>query len=193
MSQTQSFCDILSDLKEAEHGEETSIGDIVKAFKYRGFGPLLMIPSLLVIIPVIGAIPGASILGAVIIFLICIQMVIGRESPWIPSRLERITFNGNTLEKGVEKAEPAAAWVDRYTRPRLTFLVTNVMKRMAALICIVLAGLLVPLAALPMGVSIPAAAVLFFALALTVNDGLVMLLALLITAGTFIGAAYWLI
>jgi hypothetical protein len=191
MSKQNAFSGILNQLQKAEDGDSTQLGDIVEAFNSRGFGPLLLVPSFLIIIPIIGGIPGASVLGAAIIFLISVQMLVGRSSPWIPQKLRSIEFDGDKLDKATRKTKPYAQWLDKYTGNRLTVLTQKPSIRIIAVICILLAGLMLPMAVVPMGVALPAAVMIFFALGLTVNDGLLLAIGYVFAAIVLIGGFYW--
>ncbi len=181
--------DILDQLEESPDGDKTSVDDIVSAFRHRGFGPLLMVPSLFALIPIIGGIPGASLLLAALIILIAGQMVVGRESPWIPGRLRRMSFDSDKLKKGIKKARPYAKSIDHHTTSRVQFLTSDIAKRIIAVVCILLAIAMIPLAAVPFGVAIPATALLLLAIGLSARDGLILAIGL--AASLLSGYAIW--
>ncbi|WP_366553523.1 exopolysaccharide biosynthesis protein [Aquibaculum sediminis] len=64
--------------------QEVTIGSILHSVGERSFAPLLLVVSVLLVTPV-GAVPGAPTLGAVIIALIGLQMLLGRQQQWLPS------------------------------------------------------------------------------------------------------------
>jgi hypothetical protein len=68
-------------------------------------------------------------------------------------------------------------------RPRLAFLTTGAAERLAALACALAAIAMPPLELVPFGGIVPATAITAFGVALIARDGMIMLLALLITAG----------
>ena len=74
----KALTETLEVLKEETKGDKISIGDIVEALNHRGFGPLLIGPSLLVVMPT-GAIPGIPSLCALLIILIAAQIAFGKR------------------------------------------------------------------------------------------------------------------
>lgn len=71
---------------------------VITAFGARGFGPLLLVMSLLLISPV-GIVPGVPAMVGAMTVLIGLHMVIGRERLWLPARLGRIQI-GTPLLRG---------------------------------------------------------------------------------------------
>lgn len=177
MPVSQSLGDIIQTLKDKQNGKKTSVGEIMQAFERRGFGPLLLIPALFLVLPT-GAIPGAPFICGMLILLLAGQMILGRSYPWIPGRLQRITFDGEVLKKGLDKMKPVVSCVDRITKRRLLWLIGPVSKRIVAALCCVLALLVIPLGAIPFAMTLPALAIVFFALGFSVNDGLLVAIGL---------------
>lgn len=104
MASHETLEDIFERLEKDVTGSHASVGDIVASFERRGFGPLLLVPSLFLVLPT-GAIPGAPLVCGIIIMLITIQIMLGFTHPWIPKRLKSITFDGEVLEKGLRKTK----------------------------------------------------------------------------------------
>lgn len=182
----------LDTLKDAEGDNRTSVGDILNTFQHRGFGPLLLVPSLLMILPT-GAIPGASIVGGIVVIALCAQMLMGKQSPWLPETLKNKSFDSNKLRRGIQKVEPFTQWLDRHTGKRLVWFTTSdTAKRVVAGVGITLALLLFPLALVPFAVFIPAAALLILSIGLTVRDGLIIVIGLSLSAVACISGTYWL-
>ena len=78
--------DIMDDLLDKTTGE-VSVGDVVNKFESRGFGPLLLLPALIALLPT-GAIPGVPSICGVTLCIICLQMAFGDEHPWLPAVLK---------------------------------------------------------------------------------------------------------
>ena len=182
---SQGLKDTLQELQDADEssgGEKTSIGDVLEAFGSRAYGPLLLLPALLALIPVIGGIPGASIFLATVIILVAGQMVFRTQGLWLPDRLKQISISDQKIDKAVDKAEGPAGAIDKLIGRRLDFMTGDVPKRVAAVVCVLLAVAMYPLALVPFGVTAPAAAILLLALAITAHDGVLMTLGLIASA-----------
>lgn len=175
---------ILDRLDEAAEGRSrVCVGDIVKAMGDRGFGPFLLVPALIEVSP-IGGIPTVPTILASLIALVAIQIVIGRDHLWLPGFVERRSLRAGRFETAVERLRPLGTWLDRWFHGRLSLFVSKPFVRGAALIAI-LACLTVPaLEFIPFASTIPMAVVIALGLAITVKDGLLMMLAY---AGTIAG------
>lgn len=78
--------DIMDDLLDKTTGK-ASVGDVVNKFESRGFGPLLLLPALIALLPT-GAIPGVPSICGVTLSIICLQIAFGDEHPWLPAVLK---------------------------------------------------------------------------------------------------------
>jgi len=155
-------------------GQRVSFGEAVSTFREQAYGPLLLVPSLLALMPVIGAVPGMSVLTAILIILIAGQMLVGRRSPWLPQRLRNFSVPRDRLEQAIKNVRPYLQALDRWTRPRLVFLSEPPFYLLIPVICILLAVLMFPLALVPWGVTLPALALTMLSLGLTMRDGYVL-------------------
>ncbi|MCE8417636.1 exopolysaccharide biosynthesis protein [Rhodovulum sulfidophilum] len=157
--------------------DRISIADLVEALGARGFGPLLVMLSAFLILPV-GMLPGLP--GVVAIFMILIggRMMTGETTLWLPARLRRVHISGHVLAVSVARAQPAALWLRPLLTPRLVALIEGrIATRLIALILIgtgVLIFLLGFIPGLPFVLSLH---VLMLGLALSTRDGLVAALA----------------
>lgn len=182
---TAVLTDVLDNLLDNLDGDQASVDDVISAFEHRGFGALITAIGLVAAAPVIGAIPGMSILTGTLILLIAGQFIVGRNHPWIPSSLRNRSMNRSTLEKGIEKARPYTKWMDNYIYPRMNWLVRGPLQRrlIASVVC-GLALTMYPLALIPWGVQPPATAIVFFGVAMMGRDGLFAALGYLLVALT---------
>lgn len=108
------------------------------------------------------------------------QMIKGRETPWLPERINNLTLHGKFWRILITTAEKALQVGRRMTRPRLSGLVHGPRARSLAGFIIAASGLLlaVPLAGVPFSNTLPALAVLLVCLGELEEDGLMVLLAL---------------
>lgn len=178
----QSVSSLLGNIsKDGE--KDVSLGDIVSRFEDRGFGPLLLVPSLIALLPT-GAIPGVPTLCGITLFFICIQVALGKSSPWLPKRLTDKKISANKVDSAVEKAEPFVEKTEKLLRPRLTTLSQTPAKNIIAAYCAVAALCMIPLEALPFAVALPASALAITALGMTNRDGLFIGFGILLQLGT---------
>lgn len=184
-----SLSSILSDLVDGTKGEEVSLGELLDTLDQRSYGPLLLLPAIIAVAPT-GAIPGMSIATGSIIVLLAVQLLVGKPHPWIPARLERFAFSREALARSVDRSMPWVKAAESHLRRRMTFLAEPPASRLVALLCLLLAFTMFPLALLPFAVALPGTALILLALGLTARDGLLVLGGFVLSALT-IALAYW--
>lgn len=171
------------------NGPKVSVEAIMEAVGHRSFGPLLLLAGLLGMTPV-SAVPGAPSLIALVTLLVASQLLIGRDSFWLPKFVLKRSVPAGKLETTVRIVEKPARVVDRLVRPRLQALTGPIADRVVALVCVLLALATPPLEFLPFVAFVPSAAIATFGLGLLARDGLLVLIALTISAGAFAFGAY---
>ncbi|PJK31518.1 exopolysaccharide biosynthesis protein [Minwuia thermotolerans] len=176
--------------EQADHHEKVSVGSLLEAFSHRGFAPLLLIPAVIIITP-LGAIPGISVTAGAIYILIGGQILFGRNHPWLPGRLLRMTLPAQKLRKIIEKSLPVTRFVDRLLAQRMEYMTRGVYGRAGGLLCVLMGLLMFPLALMPIGVAAPSAAVAVYSLGLVARDGAFVTAAYLL-GGVSVGVAFWL-
>lgn len=167
----------------AERKDSICLGDAFDEFGSRSFGPLLVFLPVIEFSP-LGGIPGVPTVLAVIIALIAVQILIGRDHLWIPAFIEKRPMKSDKLGKFAEKLEGFAERIDHVFHGRLRWLTGGWAEKVAALLIIGLCALVPPLEVLPFASSLPMLAIASFGLALLARDGLLMLIATALTGGT---------
>ena len=81
-----------------------SIGDLIDALGSRSFGPLLLVPSLILITPLSG-IPGGPTIGAIVIVLVATQLLFGGAPSGCRRRAQP---NPATRTGAIDRRAPAA-------------------------------------------------------------------------------------
>ncbi len=156
------------------HQHDTiSIGEIKNAMHERGFGVLMAIAALPLCLP-IPAPPGYTTFFSIPLFLFSLQMIWGRDSPWIPKWIARRQIKRKTLAHLVEKAAPMLRKIERLLRARLYFASSATGERLigiVAFICSLSIAVPLPLTNLPPGYGI-----LIMSLGLLGKDGVTILI-----------------
>ena len=161
---------------------EVSVKDAVDSLGAASHSALILLPALLAITPLSG-VPGVSSLFGVMIALVSLQMLVGRNSVWLPDVLLRRSIDSAKLRKAIGFLRRPARLVDRHTRERLSLLVRPPARSLLQAACLA-CGLAMPfLEVIPFTSSIMAMAVAFFATALVVRDGLLAAAGLAFVAG----------
>ena len=168
----------------SESRAQVSVHDILLAVGERSFGPVVLVAGLIIVAPLIGDIPGVPTLMALLVLLTLGQRLFQRHTIWLPGKLSRRSLSRDKLLRGLRWARRPAAFVDRWTRPRLPWLVSGVGQYLMAIVCMAVA-LATPLMELiPFSATGGGLALAAFGLSIVAKDGLLALVALAVTGGT---------
>lgn len=185
---------LLDQVETAAHGSESvSLEQIMEAVGQRSFGPILVVAGLVVLAPLIGDIPGVPTMMAAFVLLVAVQVLMGRRRLWLPQWLLNRSIASTKLEKAVGWLRKPARFVDRLLRPRLEGLTHRVGIYATAILCIVIAAALPPMELVPFSANAAGIALTALGLALIANDGLVAVVAFLISSVTIGVVIYYLL
>ncbi len=141
-----------------------TVGDIVDQLDERAFGLLILIFALPCLVP---GLPGAQII-AIPIFLLCLQLMVGRREPWLPGWVLRLRVKKSWLDGIAGFCAKRLSWTERVARPRLTFLASGAAERLMGLILALAAVTIM----LPITNTIPSVAITVATVGLIQRDGL---------------------
>lgn len=176
-SEPASLDSLLDELKRSGHAETVSVEEIVGRFQHRSLGALIALLGLIVVMPLIGDIPGAAIVCATLALAAIGQSLLGRGHLWMPRAVAQREIDRKRFERGIEAARPWVRRVDRLLKPRLSVLVASRPAHLAAaLAAALLAVSLYPLAFVPFGANAPGGGLIALGLGLMAGDGLPVLL-----------------
>lgn len=191
-NQPESLTDVVDELeKKSKEDGDLLVGDALDEFSGRLFGPLLVVPGLMVMTPV-GGIPFVPTMMGVLVILVAGQSLLGRKHPWLPGIIADRGVSEEKFKSSMEKVRPWLEWVDKFTARRHEQLVTGPMKYAIAAVCIIMACTLPPLELLPFACAIPGSAILLLGLAITARDGLLAIFGLIASLGAMGAVGYWL-
>jgi len=186
----ESLSDVLARIDEtAARQESVSVGDIRDALGDRSFGPLLLVPGLVVVSPLSG-IPTVPSMMAAVVLLVGWQMLAGSRRVWLPRQLAARCVRSSRLRRVTGFLSSWAGRVDRLVRPRLHWLTGPLGQKAAALHCMVVALTMPPMEILPFLNSAAGLVIATVALGMTARDGLLLLAGGLITATVTMAALF---
>jgi hypothetical protein len=176
---TQFLRDILTELEAAtvDDGDDprARLGDVVNRLDERAFGLLLLLLALPCTLPFVYLLPQ---LVALPMLALAGQMAGGRQHPWLPARLHERSFSLLAFNKVLTRSEKYVGWVERFARPRLSFITGHHGSRLVgALLIVPTASILVPL---PGTNTVPGIGVAIASLGVIERDGLLVILGLAI-------------
>lgn len=176
----------LDSIRDGTEGSRIHVGALIEILNSRGFGPLLIGPALITILPT-GAIPGMPDVCSLIIILMSLQILFRRQHPWIPKRLAAFSFSREKFLHAIEKAKPYTERVDKVIYPRLGYFVRRGFEPVIALMAIALSGCILIMGFVPFLAALPASGILFLGLGLVGRDGLMIVIAFVIFLGSLWG------
>lgn len=165
------FSTVLEALATADASRLT-LRELVAAFGERAFGAVILLISLLNLIPLP---PGGTTITGAPLVLISAQLLLGRETLWLPRWAMDASLDRARFARGVARVIPWVKRAERLSRPRLPAFVTTFAERLIGLACLILAIVLV--LPIPFGNFPPALTMAVFGLALMQQDGLAALIA----------------
>ncbi len=170
--------------KAANDRERVSLDAIVEAVGNRSFGPLLLVAGVVTLSPLSG-IPGMATTMAVLVLLIAVQLLCGREHFGLPRWLLKRSVARDKLGKALKWLRPPARFIDRGLRPRLTVFVHRTGTYVIAIVCVFIAAGMPAMELVPFSATGAGAALTAFGLSLIARDGVLALLAFVFTAIIF--------
>ena len=179
---TRALSDVLDQLEKAAHGKSIPIGEVVEHLGRKSFASLMLIFSLISTSPA-SAIPGITATVAVIVFLLAVQMIVGRDCVWLPDFVARRHMSTAKLCKGIGWLRKPVRWVERFLRPRLTFLLHRPWIFVPLVLILALTLVMPVLEAVPTSGSIASAVIALFAAGLLTHDGALVAGALILLLG----------
>lgn len=159
---------------------QITVREVFEAVGVRSFSPMLTMVGLLIASPLSG-IPGFPTICSIIVLLVSIQLLMGRKHIWLPQVLFARSIPADKLSRAIDWLTPIARFVDRYITARLTLLVAGPARFLIAIICVFLAVMMPLMELIPFSSSLAGIALCAFGLSLLAYDGVLSLVAYLMT------------
>ncbi|HPE47310.1 MAG TPA: exopolysaccharide biosynthesis protein [Hyphomonas sp.] len=169
---------LLQTIEEMANGapeQGYTLREILDQLDESAFGAGLFLLALPCCIPFLYGVPQVVALP---MMALAIQMMLGREQPWLPSKLAARTIDKAGLVDTAKGGRKWLGWVEIFSRPRLTFLTGPRSERIVgAFLVFFCSSILVPL---PLTNTTPGIAVALAAFGLINRDGLLVVLGCLL-------------
>ncbi|MEX1056693.1 MAG: exopolysaccharide biosynthesis protein [Natronospirillum sp.] len=178
---------------EKDGGKETKMDDVMAEVGRRSFGPVLLVPGIITVMPVVGDIPGVPTVMAILVLLVSGQLLLGRDYFWLPQWILKRTIASKKIDKAMKWTRPPARFIDKFLRQRLTVFTHGAGEYAIAIACALIALMMPPMEVVPFTANGAGLALTLFGLSLMARDGLLALLAFIFTAATFGAVIYFLV
>lgn len=159
-------------VKSIDTGQQHSIGAIIDKLGERAFGALIFVFAAPNIFPTP---PGTSAVLGLPLVLLGFQLMIGRQTVWLPETIRRRSISGAVIGRSAARIVAVLARIERILRPRLSlFVLSNLAEKLIGLVIFTLAIIL--FLPIPLVNIFPAAAIAALALALAERDGVAVMI-----------------
>jgi len=184
--QITSLEELLDRIRESDaEDDRVALGSILDVFGHRSFGPLLTLAGLVTLAPLVGDIPGVPTTMGVLVVLTAAQILIRRDSVWLPKWLLDRSVNQGKLHKALGWLRKPSRFVDRLTRPRLTMVFRGPGQIGLAVVCLGVGAVMPLLEAIPFSANAAGIALTLLGLSLISRDGALALAGIAVTVGAF--------
>lgn len=174
---THALSDVLDTLEASLGDDRVTVGDVVDNLGQASFASIMLVFSLVAASPA-SAIPGLTALVAMIVLTLVVQMMLGRESLWLPDLVTRKGMDSAKVKKGIAWVRKPVAWVEKLLKPRLTFLLRTPWLWLPMVLIAGLTLFMPFMELVPTSGSIASAVIALFAASLLTRDGVLTCLSL---------------
>lgn len=176
---TRALSEVLDQLESAAHGESIAVEEVIEKLGRKSFASLMLLFSLVSTSPA-SAIPGLTATVAVIVFLLVVQMMIGRDCVWLPSFITRRRMSTTKLCKGIDWLRKPVRFIEKIFRARFIFLLQRPWIWLPLSLILVLTLFMPFMEVIPTSGSIASAVIALFAASLLTRDGVLVVLSLIL-------------
>ena len=186
---TRALSDVLDQLESSIHDDSVAVQEVIEKLGHKSFASLMLVFSLISFSPA-SAIPGITTVVAAIVLILVVQMMFGRDSVWLPGFVTRRRMATDKLCKGIGWLRKPVGFVEKFLKPRLTFLLHRPWLLLPLLLILGLTLFMPFMEIIPTSGSIASAVIALFAAGLLTRDGGLVVVALLLLLAVP-AAAWW--
>ncbi len=171
---TVALSDVLDRLEGSARGDSVTVAEVAQKLGRHSFASLMLVFSLISTSPA-SAIPGITTVVAAIVFLLVVQMILGRDCVWLPEFLGRRRMSTDKLCRGIGWLRRPVHFVERFLGERLTFLLHRPWLYLPLGLILGLTLFMPVMEVIPTSGSIASAVIALFAAGLLTRDGALVL------------------
>jgi len=177
--QSQTLSHVLDQLEDAADGDSITVRKVVEKLGQKSSASLILIFALISTSPA-SAIPGITAIVGVIVFILMLQMILGRDCVWLPDIIMRRELSTSKLCKGIGWLRKPVRFVERFLKERLTWLLHRPWLYLPQLLILGLTLFMPFMEVIPTSGSIASAVIALFAAGLLTRDGGLVALSLIL-------------
>ena len=131
--------DVFLGLKTLGEGDGIALGQLTQALGDRAFGLLTLIFALPNIIPMI---PGVSTISGIVIAVVGLQMLVGRQAPWLPAFVASKSLPRAETATMIDRTIPWIRRLESVAKPRAVFMTRGLMRALIGAMFLLLGAIL---------------------------------------------------
>ena len=164
---------------EEERDNKVTLSDILTLAGERVFGFLFIILAIPSALPVPAT--GYSTPFGIAMFFLAIQLIIGRDRPWLPAKIMNGSMSLKKVQGFVKKAIPWIQKIENLTKPRIAYICTSFPGKvlLGCAFALMSISMMIPI---PLTNTIPGIGIFVTAFGLLEDDGLICIVGLFICA-----------
>jgi hypothetical protein len=160
--------------------KDLSFAYLLQLMGDRAFGMGLLLFALPSALP-FSTLPGVAFVFSLPIILFALQMIVGKATLWLPKTIAKRTLQHEKLSKIIHATVPYLLKIERFLKPRLSFMTSRIMEITNGITIFCLALLLI--LPIPLSNFIFALLIIIFSLGFVEKDGIFIIVAYLCTLG----------
>jgi len=172
---THALSEVLNHLEAAADGDHIKVKELIERLGHNSFASIMLVFSLICTSPA-SAIPGVTTLVAVIVFMLTLQMIVGRDVLWLPVIVTDHELSSVKLRQGINWLRKPVGFVERFLKVRLTFVFHRPLFWVPLFLILFLTLFMPFMEVVPASGSIASALIAIFAAGLLTRDGALVLL-----------------
>ncbi len=169
---------LLENLHRQVSEDEVTVQWVLERLDRQSFGLLLLL------LGIVGVVPGICTLAGLLIGILGIEMLLGRDQPYFPAAIARRSVRTRRVRPVVAAAIAGLRMVEKLVHPRW-FPAGDELKRLVGLV-VFLASVRLIVVPVPFSNILPAAIVALVALAYLEEDGLFLSISLVLAVGNLV-------
>lgn len=187
---TRALSEVLDQLESSAHGESITVQEVVEKLGRKSFASLMLVFSLISTSPA-SAIPGITATVALIVFILVVQLMAGRDCVWLPGFVVRRRMSTEKLCRGIGWLRGPVRFVERFLRARFTFLFRRPWLFLPLTPILALTLFMPIMEAVPTSGSLASAVIALFAAGLLTRDGSLAILSLVLLLAVPVAVWYF--
>ena len=184
---------VLDQMEHLSGGEDRQITveEIIDCLGKHSFASTILAFSLISTSPASG-IPGITAFVALVVMFLVVQMIVGRDSLWLPGFIMRRYIAAKKLREGVSWLRKPVGFVDRFLHERSTYLLHRPWVYLPLVMVLALTLFMPFMEVIPTSGSIASAMIAIFAAGYLMRDGRVVILSMILMSLLPIGVGWFL-